>query len=295
MGFKSEMLGRDFRFERIEHALPPTSKSPNPQVPESLLCPSSDRPLRVAFLGQIGPHKGADLVRRLVRRAALRCGIPIQWHLIGTIRGGIDHRVVQHGRYDRRELPSVLEAAAPDLVAFLSAWPETYCYTLDEALRCGVPVICTPLGAPAERVRNNGCGWVLDRLDQEAFFDLLESIADDWSGYLRVVRRTRAVGLPDLARVGARYARHYQKASAECRPADGARLLDRLAQLGPREGTGASLRQCLTSAVVNSGVSLLEALRLRGTAERIAMRLLPSSARARIDDLRVAKAAAWED
>ena len=63
------------------------------------------------------------------------------------------------------------------LAAILSIWPETYCYTFDEALSCGIPVLSTPLGAPAERLKQYNCGWLAEPLTAEAMQDAREELA----------------------------------------------------------------------------------------------------------------------
>lgn len=322
-----EMLGHDARWVRIDHALPgaaaaaKTSRSPGASRDETswgryavgtlekgLAAASAEhgsvpardepappsRPLRVAFLGQIGPHKGADLVRQVVRLRALPGGAPVEWHLIGTIRGGIGRNVTVHGRYERDELPSLIERIRPDVVALLSTWPETYNYTLDEAVRCGVPVVSTPLGAPAERVARLGCGWVLERLDAASFFATLERIAADWPEYLRVRDGLRGLRWPTLPSVAARYAAAYAEACAGAvapRSAEAAaRWLDRLDRWAAEFAVSPGVARTVGRAVVNAGVSALECVGLRGVAERVALRLLPVSWRAKINDLRVSRA-----
>jgi hypothetical protein len=46
------------------------------------------------------------------------------------------------------------------LVAFPSAGPETFSFTLSETWAAGLPVIVPPFGALAERVAGTGAGWL---------------------------------------------------------------------------------------------------------------------------------------
>jgi hypothetical protein len=64
-----------------------------------------------------------------------------------------------HGRYDPRHLPDLLAHYRVDLVAYPSAGPETFSFTLSEAWAAGYPVIVPPFGALAERVAGTGAGW----------------------------------------------------------------------------------------------------------------------------------------
>ena len=46
------------------------------------------------------------------------------------------------------------------LVAFPSAGPETFSFTLSESWAAGLPVIVPPFGALAERVAESSAGWL---------------------------------------------------------------------------------------------------------------------------------------
>ena len=48
-----------------------------------------------------------------------------------------------------------------DLICILPVWHETFCYTLSEAVMCGIPVVVTDTGAVADRVRKYQYGWVV--------------------------------------------------------------------------------------------------------------------------------------
>ena len=119
----------------------------------------------VAVLGAVGPDKGA---RRLERLAALvrANGTRLRFVLIGYM--DVEHgpwqsedRVLTiHGRYDPRELPGLLAHYRVRLVAFPSAGPETFSFTLSEAWSAGLPVIVPPFGALCERVADTGAGWL---------------------------------------------------------------------------------------------------------------------------------------
>ena len=49
----------------------------------------------------------------------------------------------------------------PDLLWFPAQWPETYSYTLSAALRHGLPVVCSDLGAPAQRLAGRPFSLIL--------------------------------------------------------------------------------------------------------------------------------------
>ena len=84
-----------------------------------------------------------------------------------------------HGAYDSRELPELLEHYRVRLVAYPSAGPETFSFTLSEAWAAGRPVLVPPIGALADRVAGTGAGWVLSD--------------DEWNSEARMLDRIVAV------------------------------------------------------------------------------------------------------
>ena len=122
----------------------------------------------IAVLGAVGPDKGA---RRLERLAALvrSARLPVRFVLIGYMdveKGpwqSDDAVLTVHGRYEPRDLPDLLAQYRVQLVAFPSAGPETFSFTLSEAWAAGLPVIVPPFGALAERVARCECRLVVDR------------------------------------------------------------------------------------------------------------------------------------
>ncbi|EGY25626.1 methyltransferase, FkbM family domain protein [Desulfovibrio sp. A2] len=113
--------------------------------------------LRVAVIGAIGPHKGSHVLEACARHAR-EAGLPLHFTVVGyTDRDDAlrDLGVAITGRYGEDELPGLLagNAGEPYHLAFLPAvWPETYSYTLSEAVLAGLYPVAFDLGAPAERM-----------------------------------------------------------------------------------------------------------------------------------------------
>lgn len=120
--------------------------------------------MRVALIGAIGPHKGAQTLVDCAR-AALRQGLPLHFHVIGEISIPIDPaelpNVTVTGRYRREDLPALIEASSCRLATFLSIAPETFMYTLGEALAGGLYPVVLDRGAPPGRLKALGWGSVL--------------------------------------------------------------------------------------------------------------------------------------
>jgi glycosyltransferase involved in cell wall biosynthesis len=137
-----------------------------PDAVRSLLpMPDDGRPV-IAVLGAIGPDKGARRLERLVELTRRR-GLPLRWVLIGYLDRGrepcqsADGVFTMHGPYDSRGLSELIEHYRVRLVAYPSAGPETFSFTLSEVWAAGRPAIVPPIGALADRVAETGGGWVM--------------------------------------------------------------------------------------------------------------------------------------
>jgi len=151
--------------------------------------PDDDVPT-VAVLGAIGPDKGARRLERLVELVRLR-GTRVRFVLIGYLDRlqkpwqSEDAVFTVHGRYQPRDLPHLLAHYRARLVAFPSAGPETFSFTLSEAWAAGRPAIVPPIGALADRVAGTGAGWVLTD--------------DEWRDEARMLQRIAEILAPDHA------------------------------------------------------------------------------------------------
>jgi glycosyltransferase involved in cell wall biosynthesis len=123
------------------------------------------RPRRVVcVIGAVGQVKGYDVLLECARDAAWR-DLPLSFALAGHTPD--DDRLLETGRvaitgpYRDAEAESLVRGLKADLAWLPSIWPETWCYTLGIAWRAGLRVAAFDLGAPAERIRRTGRGWLL--------------------------------------------------------------------------------------------------------------------------------------
>jgi GT2 family glycosyltransferase len=119
---------------------------------------------RVCIVGAIGVHKGYDIVLACARDAAER-GLPMEFvvvgHTIDDARLLATGRVFITGRFAPDEAVTLIRAQDASLALLPSIWPETWNFGLTELWRAGLPVAAFDLGAPAERIRRTGRGFVL--------------------------------------------------------------------------------------------------------------------------------------
>ncbi|MFZ5906083.1 MAG: glycosyltransferase [Nitrospirota bacterium] len=119
--------------------------------------------LKLAFLGNFLPYKGNRTFLELLD--CYRDSRFIRFSIIGNI---FDHSIIpsRHnlslaGGYARDEVVKKIQKESPDVILLLSNWPETFSYTLSEAIAGGVPVIATDGGALRERVSKFSAGFLV--------------------------------------------------------------------------------------------------------------------------------------
>jgi len=121
-------------------------------------------PRRVAVVGAIGAEKGYDVLLACVRDARARA-LPLEFVVVGHTEN--DSRLLAAGpvfvtgRYEEPEGVGLVRAQGADLAFLPSIWPETWCFALTLAWEAGLSVAAFDLGAPAERIRRAGRGWLL--------------------------------------------------------------------------------------------------------------------------------------
>jgi glycosyltransferase involved in cell wall biosynthesis len=133
-----------------------------PPLPASL--PPPDTPRRVVVIGAIGIEKGYEVLLGCARDAAARSlnlSFTVVGHTIDDARLLQTGRVFITGEYADEEVVTLTKAQNCDLAFLPSVWPETWSFTLSHAWRAGLRVTAFDLGAPAERIRRTGYGWLL--------------------------------------------------------------------------------------------------------------------------------------
>ncbi len=140
----------------------------------SLPVPPSDAPPVLAILGNIGRQKGAQVVQDLAK-ARSRDGQGPRLVLIGNIDPAfsLPETISVHGSYRVDDLENLAKQYAITHWLIPSVWPETFCYTVHEALNTGLPVLAFGLGAQGAAVRRAHNGVEIP-FDSQA--DLVETI-----------------------------------------------------------------------------------------------------------------------
>ena len=144
-------------------------------------------PLRVGFIGTLGPHKGCDILIRAFRRLPpeLEATLDIYGNLerfqrfvkeLRELAEG-DERVNFAGPFQRERVGQVLSGL--DVLVVPSRWYENQPGVIFEAFAAGIPVVATDLGGMSEFVKHeengllfelenvNDLAWQLQRLGEE--------------------------------------------------------------------------------------------------------------------------------
>ena len=172
--------------------------------------PTPDR-VRIVVIGNLSHAKGGSFLREL-----LACDTEnrLDVHVLGEVETAYkDLRCTFHGRYQRKELPSLLAEIQPAFGALLSIWPETWSHTLSESWAMGLPVLVGHEGgALTDRVVEHGGGWVIDTGNAAGSYADICSIAADAERWQAGADGATIDHLTSTAQMGDRYREVYEKA-----------------------------------------------------------------------------------
>ena len=167
---------------------------------------------RIAFIGGISKEKGSYISYQLIKNGPR----DVHWFLFGV--WGYNElsmldksNYTKTGLYERDELPALIEKYKIDLICILPIWPETYCYTLSEAIMCGVPVIATNIGALGERMCEMDCGWIVSPENAyEESLAIIKRIKDRGLEYQGKKRNLQKFPVKSLEDMGLEYQSLYK-------------------------------------------------------------------------------------
>jgi GT2 family glycosyltransferase/glycosyltransferase involved in cell wall biosynthesis len=155
-----------------------------------------DAPKVIVVLGAVSLEKGAGVLLEVARKA-LEVDAPIRFEVLGYT--AVDEQLSKlknvkiSGKYEQQDLHQLVTRANPDLIWFPAIWPETYSYTVSEALLvASCPMLAFDIGAVGHRVRNEALGWTVPLAhalsSNTALGDLVYFAAPEWRAALEQTR-----------------------------------------------------------------------------------------------------------
>lgn len=157
VGSTADLLAATTGVPRDRYEVLPLGYRPRFQGMAPLAAPTANAPLRFAFWGGVGRHKGVDVLLRAFRRLHTERPGRAELHVLGgiespefeaelrTAAAGLPVRF--HGAFDAAQL----HAAQPHVGVFPSTCIETFGLVLDECFELQLPCITSDLGALPER------------------------------------------------------------------------------------------------------------------------------------------------
>ena len=146
--------------------------------------------LTVAVVGSIGDEKGSKIIYSLAEKIE-RDSLPINLIVIGITNLHNENFCSKGGKfkitggYSNKEISALLAKYKIGLVLIPSIWPETYSYTTAEAMNSGYPVMVFSIGAPADRVRRTGGGWILEEISADSVLNKLSELLNNRNEILK--------------------------------------------------------------------------------------------------------------
>lgn len=157
-----------------------------------------DGPFRVAYIGQIAPHKGVHVAVAAVRQLEARDVVlsihgpldrePAYVVELQRIAAG-DARVRFAGGFENSRVGDLL--ADTDLLLVPSLWQENYPTVILEARAHGVPVVATRMGGMPEMIDDGLDGILVPPGDAAAITDVIRRLGADRAAYDALRRAVR--------------------------------------------------------------------------------------------------------
>jgi len=107
--------------------------------------------LHIGVLGTLTPAKGAYEINSLARYMRNK-GISIPITVVGRSVIDMEPQIELLGSYEKNELPSIILRSGINVIFISSIIPETFSYTISEAIAMGVPLVAFDTGAQGRRV-----------------------------------------------------------------------------------------------------------------------------------------------
>ena len=193
----------DLTIEAIEHGI-----DIKPEKYEMVI---GDK-FNVAFIGVMCNHKGGNILNQLIKIDKNN----VMYHVFGKSEISSltknKNNYIFHGKYKREELANLLIENNINLICFFQIWPETYSYTLNEAVASGIPVLSFDIGAGAERVKKYNLGWTINKDSSlNEISEKINSIYNNKEEYFKVMESINNYKIKTTKEMSDEYEKIYDK------------------------------------------------------------------------------------
>lgn len=116
--------------------------------------------LHIGILGTLTNIKGGKVVLALsdyIREQGLKIAVTV----VGPAHVDVPPHINVHGPYEPNHLPLIVEKNGINAILAASIVPETFGYTISEAMKMGLPVVAFDIGAQGHRVKQYELGEVV--------------------------------------------------------------------------------------------------------------------------------------
>lgn len=142
--------------------------------------------ITLAVVGNLSFAKGAAVLKNLIEWAD-KSKIDSRFVIFGEIDPayGVDSRLIEYkGKYEREELPELMEKYGVTCCLVPSICPETFSYVTQELIMMDMPVICFDLGGQADQVREYVRGRVLKSHAPEELWQAIVGMSRTFSNLI---------------------------------------------------------------------------------------------------------------
>lgn len=116
--------------------------------------------LHIGVLGTLSEMKGGKIVSALYEHIE-KCSLKIPITVIGRSLINTPQGINVHGSYTPNDLPTIIENYGVNVILMPSIVPETFSYTISEAMEMGLPIVAFNIGAQGTRLSQYEMGEVI--------------------------------------------------------------------------------------------------------------------------------------
>jgi FkbM family methyltransferase len=150
------ILRKDFSFDESKVRVVPHTSS----YFTSARAVNIQGPLHVGILGTLSHLKGGHAVRALQEFIEAE-SLQVPLTVVGQNYMPLSDKVTIYGSYATDDLPDIVEAQGINVIFMATIVPETFSYTISEAMEMGLPIVAFDIGAQGNRLKNYALGKVI--------------------------------------------------------------------------------------------------------------------------------------